>query len=66
MAFFSTARMPELKLYVKTLDDDAVMPKQALLDAIAEWDKEQEKIALMNAQAQIMQQNANQFFDGRP
>lgn len=64
--FFSTQKMPELKLYVKTLDDDAVMPKQALLDAIAEWDKEQEKIALMNAQAQIMQQNANQFLMGDP
>ncbi|MCQ2087689.1 MAG: hypothetical protein MJZ37_06445 [Bacilli bacterium] len=62
--FFSTQRMPELKLYVKTLDDDSVMPKQALLDLIEEWDKEQEKIALINAQAQMMQQNANQFLMG--
>lgn len=59
--FFSTQRMPELKLYVKTLDDDSVMPKQTLLDMIEEWDKEQERIAMMNAQAQIMQQRANQF-----
>ena len=27
---FSTQRMPELKLYVKTLDDDSVMPKEKL------------------------------------
>jgi len=61
---FSVQRMPELKLYVKTLDDDSVMPKQTLMDAIEEWEKEQEKIAMMNAQAQIMQQNANQFLMG--
>lgn len=59
--FFSTQRIPELKLYVKTLDDDAAMPKQKLLDLIEEWEKEQQKIAMMNAQAQIMQQNANRF-----
>ena len=61
---FSTQRIPELKLYVKTLDDDSVMPKQKLLDLLDEWDKEQQKIAQMNAQAQIMQQNAQQFLMG--
>ena len=59
--FFSVQRMPELKLYVKTLDDDSSMPKQKLLDLIDEFEKEQQKIAMMNAQAQIMQQNANRF-----
>lgn len=59
--FFTPQRMPELKLYVKTLDDDSVMPKQTLLDLIEEWEKEQQKIAAMNAQAQIMQQRAQQF-----
>ena len=63
---FSVQRMPELKLYVKTLDDDSVMPKQTLLDVIEEFDREQEKIAMLNAQAQMMKQNANQFLNGDP
>ena len=59
--FFGTQKMPELKLYVKTLDDDSVMPKQKLLDLIEEWEKEQQRIQLINIQAQLMQQRANQF-----
>lgn len=62
--FFSAQRMPELKLYVKTLDDDSVMPKQKLLDMIEEWEKEQKKIAMINMQAQMMQQKAQQFLMG--
>lgn len=58
---FQTQRIPELKLYVQTLDDDSVMPKQKLLDLIQKWEQEQQKIALMNAQAQMMKQRANQF-----
>lgn len=59
--FFGTQKMPELKLYVKTLDDDSVMPKQKLLDLIEEWEKEQQRIQLINTQAQLMQQRVNQF-----
>lgn len=59
--FFGTQKMSELKLYVKTLDDDSVMPKQKLLDLIEEWEKEQQRIQLINTQAQLMQQRANQF-----
>lgn len=59
-------RMPELKIYVKLLDDDSVMPKAKLEQAIEEYDKEQMRIAVMNAQAQIMQQNASQFIMGDP
>jgi len=58
---FNSQRMPELKLYVKTLDDDSVMPKQRLLDVIEEWEKEQQKIAKIQAKAQMMQQRALQF-----
>ena len=58
---FSTQRMPELKLYVKTLDDDSVMPKQRLEQVIEEWEKEQQKIAMIDAQARAMQQRAQQF-----
>lgn len=63
---FSTQRMPELKLYVKTLDDDSVMPKQKLENAIEEWEKEQQRIALINAQAQTMMHRAQQYMMGDP
>ena len=58
---FSAQRMAELKLYVKTLDDDSVMPKQKLEALIEEWEKEQQKIAQIEAEAQLMQQRAQQF-----
>lgn len=58
---FSAEKLPELKTYVKLLDDDSVMPKQKLEDAIKIIEEEQQKIAMMNAQAQIMQQRAQQF-----
>ena len=63
---FSAEKLPELKTYVKLLDDDSVMPKQKLEDAIQIIEEEQQKIAMMNAQAQIMQQKAQQFLSGDP
>ena len=63
---FNAQRLPELKIYVRLLDDDSVMPKPKLEEAIKYIEEEQEKIAMMNAQAQIMQQNANQFLMSDP
>jgi hypothetical protein len=63
---FNTQRMPELKLWVKTLDDDSVMPKKKLEALIEEWDKEQQKIAQIDTQAKLMPQRANQFIMGDP
>ena len=63
---FSAEKLPELKTYVKLLDDDSVMPKQKLEDAIKIIEEEQQKIAMMNAHAQIMQQKAQQFLSGDP
>ena len=63
---FSAEKLPELKTYVKLLDDDSVMPKQKLEDGIKIIEEEQQKIAMMNAQAQIMQQKAQQFLSGDP
>ena len=40
------------------------MPKQKLEELIEEWENEQSKIAAMNAQAQLMQQRAQQFLMG--
>ncbi len=63
---FSSQRMPELKLYVKALDDDSVMPKQKLETVIEEWEKDQQKIALIDAQARMIQQRVQQFLMGDP
>lgn len=63
---FSAEKLPELKTYVKLLDDDSVMPKQKIEEAIKVIEEEQQKIALMNAQAQLMQQKAQQFLNGDP
>lgn len=63
---FSAQRISELKLYVKTLDDDSVMPKQKLEELIDQWEQDQQKIAIMNAQAQMMQARANEFLMNDP
>ena len=62
--YFSQQRLGELKIYVETLDDDSVMPKQKLLDAIKKQEEAQSKIAMINAQANEMMQRANQFLNG--
>ena len=61
---FNAQKLPELKIYVSLLDDDSVMPKEKMEEAIKEIEEEQQKIAMMNAQAQLMQQRANQFLSG--
>lgn len=58
---FNVQRLQELKTYVKLLDDDSVMPKAKMEEAIDIIEEEQQKIAMMNAEAQIMQQRAEQF-----
>lgn len=58
---FNAQRLPELKTYVRLLDDDSVMPKVKLEEAIEIIEQEQEKIAMLNAKAQIITQRANQF-----
>jgi hypothetical protein len=63
---FNAQRLPELKTYVSLLDDDSVMPKSKLEEAIEQIEAEQQKIAQMNAEAQIMQQKAQQFLMEEP
>lgn len=62
--YFSQQKLGELKTYVRLLDDDSVMPKQKLEEAIKYMEEEQRKIAEIQAQAQLMQQRANQFING--
>ena len=63
---FSVQRIGELKAYVKSLDDDSVAPKQKLLDVIEEMEAQQQKIAMIDAQARLVQQRAQQFLMGDP
>lgn len=64
--FFNAQRIGELKAYAKSLDDDSVTPKQKLLDVIEDIEEQQRRIAMIDAQARLMQQRANQFIMGDP
>ena len=59
--FFSAQRVGELETYAEVLDDDSVAPKMKILEAIEHIREEQRKIAMIQAQAQMMQQRAQQF-----
>lgn len=62
--FFSAQRVPELEAYARALDDDSVAPKMKILEIIDNIKREQQRIAQIQAQAQAMQQSANQFLMG--
>lgn len=64
--YFNPQRVAELRVYAESLPDDATMPKQKLLDICDKIEEEQQKIAEINAQAQLMQQRANEFLNGTP
>ncbi len=61
---FNVQRLPELKSYAKVLDDDSVAPKQKILEVIEYMEEEQQRIAMIQSQAQILQQNAETFLMG--
>lgn len=58
---FHVQRLSEFKTYVNALDDDSVAPKMKLMEIVEELEKEQRRIAEIEAQAQMMQQRASQF-----
>lgn len=64
--FFTAQRVGELATYAEILDDDSVAPKMKILDAIEHIKEEQRRIAMIQAQAQAMQQRAQQFLMGDP
>lgn len=64
--FFNVQRLNELKIYANILPDDSTMPKQDILKAIELEEQEQEKIAQINSQAQLMMMRANQFINNDP
>lgn len=59
--FFNAQRVAELAVYAEVLDDDSVAPKQKIKEAVEHIMDTQRKIAEIEAQAQIMQQRAQQF-----
>ena len=61
---FAPEMLPQLRAYAEALDDDSVAPKQKILEICDKIEEEQQKIAMIQAQAQIMQQNAQQFIYG--
>lgn len=58
---FHAQRLPELEAYVNALDDDSVAPKLRLLDIVERMKQEQLRIARIEAQAQLMQQKAEEI-----
>ena len=58
---FNAQRLSELKVYVDALDDDSVAPKAKLEGIVERMEEEQRRIAMIQAQAQLMQQRAQQF-----
>ena len=61
---FNIQKLPELKIYANLLQDDSTMPKQEILEAIDMMEEEQERIAMIDNQARMMRQRANQFLSG--
>lgn len=59
--FFNAQRVGELDAYCSVLDDDSVAPKAKIKEAIQHIRDEQMRIAMYQAEAQAMQQRAQQF-----
>ena len=64
--FFSAQRVGELETYAEVLDDDSVAPKMKIQEAIEHIKEEQRRIAMIDAQSQMVQQRARQFLMGDP
>lgn len=64
--FFNAQRIGELEVYHKILPDDAVAPKVLIGEAIEFVKEQQRRIAVADAQAQMMKQRAQQFLMGDP
>lgn len=64
--FFNAQRVSELEIYHKVLPDDSVAPKVLIGEAIEYIKGQQRKIAMIDAQANMMRQRAQQFLMGDP
>lgn len=64
--FFTAQRLGELKAYAEALDDDSVAPKQKILEIVEKMEEQQKRIAMIDANARMMQQRAQQFLMDDP
>ena len=64
--FFNVERIPETRAWAESLPDDAVAPKTKILEICDKVEEERRKIAEIQAEAQMMQQRAQQFLMGDP
>lgn len=64
--YFNVEKVSELEIYVKVLDDDSVAPKQKILEAVEYIKEEQQKIAQIEMQKQMIQQQVQQFLMEEP
>lgn len=63
---FTAQRVGELKAYAEALDDDAVAPKQKILEIVDAIEEQQRKIAEIDARTQLQRQRVQQFLMGDP
>lgn len=59
-------RASELRIYAEMLDDDAVTPKLKIIEAVEKMEQKQMQIAQIQARAQMMRQNVQQFLSADP
>ena len=64
--FFTAQRLGELKAYAEALDDDSVAPKQKILEIVEKMEEQQKRIAMIDSNARLMQQRAQQFLMDDP
>ncbi len=64
--FFNPEKVSELEIYYKVLPDDSVAPKVMIGEAIEYIKEQQRKIAMIDAQARMMQQRAQMFLAEDP
>lgn len=63
---FSPQMLGQLEFYLQCLDDDSVMPKQKLLERVEKEKEKQQRIAEIQARAQQMIQQQQQFYNQDP
>ena len=63
---FNPQMLGQLKFYLECLDDDSVMPKQKLLEQVNKELEKQQRIAQIQAQAQQMIQQQQEFYNQDP
>ena len=66
MGYFNVQKLGELKIYVQLLDDDSMVPKMKLEEAIKYMENEMIKIAQIQAHKQMIDQRANHFINDDP